>query len=296
MNTKRAELLMLFVTFCWGSSYLFMKEGLDSIGPFTLVAYRFGIAFVAAALLLGKAWRKVTWAMVKAGFIVGAIVFIAFSALVIGLESTTTSNAGFITSLMVVFIPFVEKIVYHRPVRRGILATSLLSVVGIGFLTLQDGLRLNPGDALCLLGAALNAVQVCYASRLLVKMDALVLSVLQFGFTGLMGLGVALACETTALPSGGAGWFAVFYLGLVCSAFGFIAQLVSQKYTSAERIGILFCLEPVFAAMIGVIYLHEPFGAASLAGAALVLAGVILSGRQGREETRKKAGTVEACD
>jgi drug/metabolite transporter (DMT)-like permease len=98
------------------------------------------------------------------------------------------------------------------------------------------------------------------------------------------------------LPSGGAGWFAVFYLGLVCSAFGFIAQLVAQKYTSAERIGILFCLEPVFAAMIGVIYLHEPFGAASLAGAALVLAGVILSGRQGREETRKKAGTVEACD
>ena len=41
MNTKRAEMLMLLVTFCWGSSYLFMKEGLASIGPFTLVAYRF---------------------------------------------------------------------------------------------------------------------------------------------------------------------------------------------------------------------------------------------------------------
>lgn len=293
MNTKRAELLMLFVTFCWGSSYLFMKEGLDSIGPFTLVAYRFGIAFVAAALLLGRAWRKVSWAMVKAGFFVGAIVFVAFSALVIGLASTTTSNAGFITSLMVVFIPFVEKLVYHRPVQRGIFATSLLAVAGIGFLTLQDGLRLNPGDLLCLLGAALNALQVCYASRLLVKMDALVLSVLQFGFTGVMGLVTALVIETPALPAGGVGWFAVLYLGLICSAFGFIAQLVAQKYTSAERIGILFCLEPVFAAMIGVIYLHEPFGVGSLIGATLVLAGVILSGRQGKAEQRKKRGVAE---
>lgn len=282
MNTKRAEMLMLFVTFCWGSSYLFMKEGLDSIGPFTLVAYRFGIAFLAAALLLGRAWKKVTWSMVKAGFLTGVIVFAAFSVLVIGLESTTTSNAGFITSLLVVFIPFVERFVYQRPIQQGILGTSLLSVAGIGFLTLHGGLTLNPGDILCLIGAALNALQVCYASRLLVRMDPLVLSTLQFGFTSLMGLIAAVVLEVPGMPSGGMGWFSVLYLGLICSAFGFMAQLVAQKYTSAERIGILFCLEPVFAAMIGVIYLHEPFGWSGFVGAALVLTGVVLSGRVGK--------------
>ena len=72
----------------------------------------------------------------------------------------------------------------------------------------------------------------------------------------------------------------MLYLGLICSAFGFIAQLVAQKYTSAERIGILFCLEPVFATMIGVVYLHEAFGPMSMIGAVMVLTGVILSGRQ----------------
>lgn len=292
MNTKRAELLMLFVTFCWGSSYLFMKEGLGSIGPFTLVAWRFGIAFAVAALLLGKSWKKLTWAMVKEGFWVGSIVFAAFSALVIGLETTTTSNAGFITSLMVVFIPFVERFVYNRPIQQGIWGTSLLSVAGIGFLTL-NGLQLNPGDVLCLIGAALNAVQVCYASRLLVRMDPLILSALQFGFTGLMGLGTALLFEVPVMPSGGMGWFSVLYLGLVCSAFGFIAQLVAQKYTSSERIGILFCLEPVFAAMIGVICLHESFGWNGFIGAALVLAGVILSGRAGRSKKTQNQEIVE---
>ena len=283
MNTKRAEMLMLFVTFCWGSSYLFMKEGLESIGPFTLVAYRFLIAFAASAVFLGKAWKYVDWAVLKAGLVVGSIVVVSFGAMVIGLETTTTSNAGFITSLMVVFIPFVEKFIYHRPIYRGTIGTSVISVAGIGFLTLHDGFRINPGDLLCLAGAMLNAVQVCYMSRLLTRIDPLPLGVIQFGVAGVLGLVLAVVLETPSLPAGGFGWFAMLYLGLVCSAFGFIAQMVAQKYTSAERVGILFCLEPVFAAMIGVIYLHEPFGLSGLIGAALVLTGVILSGRVGKK-------------
>ena len=284
MNTKRAEMLMLFVTFCWGSSYLFMKEGLESIGPFTLVAYRFLIAFAASAVFLGKAWKSVDWAVIKAGLVVGSIVVISFGAMVIGLGTTTTSNAGFITSLMVVFIPFVEKFIYHRPIHRGTIGTSVISVAGIGFLTLHDGFRVNPGDVLCLVGAALNAVQVCYMSRLLTRIDPLPLGVIQFGVAGGLGLVLAVVLETPSLPAGGSGWFAMLYLDLVCSAFGFIAQMVAQKYTSAERVGILFCLEPVFAAMIGVIYLHEPFSLSSFIGAVLVLTGVVLSGRVGKKQ------------
>jgi drug/metabolite transporter (DMT)-like permease len=282
MSTKRAELLMLFVTFCWGSSYLFMKEGLEAFGPFTIVAYRFGIAFLVAAVLLGRGWRKITGPMVWAGFLVGLIVFGGFASLVIGLQYTTTSNAGFITSLMVVFIPFVERFGYHQPLRRSVMMTASLSAVGIGFLTLHNGLRLNPGDLLCLFGAFLNAVQVSYSERLLAKMDAVTLGMLQFGFTGLLGLITAFILEVPALPASEGSLFAMLYLGLICSAFGFIAQLVAQKYTSAERIGILFCLEPVFATMIGVVYLHEAFGLLSLVGAVMVLTAVILSGRQGR--------------
>ena len=280
MSTKRAELLMLFVTFCWGSSYLFMKEGLETFAPFTIVAYRFGIAFLVAALLLGRGWGRITAQMVWAGLLVGLLVFVSFGSLVIGLKYTTTSNAGFITSLMVMFIPFVERFGYQRPLRRSILMTASLSAVGIGFLTLHNGLQLNPGDLLCLFGAFLNAVQVSYSERLLGKMDTLTLGMLQFGFTGLFGLITAFLVETPAWPGSESSWFAMLYLGLICSAFGFIAQLVAQKYTSAERIGILFCLEPVFATMIGVVYLHEAFGPMSMIGAVMVLTGVILSGRQ----------------
>ena len=278
MTTKRAECLLLFVTFCWGSSYLFMKDGLTDLGAFAIVAWRFGIAFLAAGLLLGRGWRHVTWPMVRAGAIVGLMVFLAFGLLVKGVACTTTTNAGFITSMMVVLIPFVERFVYGRPLRRSIWLTSALSLLGIGCLTLSGGMSLNPGDFACLLGAMLCAMQVSYASRLLVHMDAVTLGVLQFGFTALFGLVTAVYLGEPLMPHG-TSWGGMLYLGLVCSAFGFLAQLQAQRFIAAERVGILFSLEPVFAAVIGVFCLHENFGFSHLAGAALILMSVVLSGK-----------------
>ncbi|EDK35646.1 hypothetical protein [Clostridium kluyveri] len=45
ISQKKADLIIALITMAWGSSYLFMKMGLDSIDVFNLVALRFGIAF-----------------------------------------------------------------------------------------------------------------------------------------------------------------------------------------------------------------------------------------------------------
>ena len=55
MNTQlKANFIMLIVTLFWGSSYLFMKMGLESIQGFNLVALRFGIAFILAGIVFYK--------------------------------------------------------------------------------------------------------------------------------------------------------------------------------------------------------------------------------------------------
>ncbi|MCA5960840.1 EamA family transporter [Blautia sp. RD014234] len=54
MNSKKAEMLMVSVSFVWGSSYLLMKIGLGSIAPFNLIALRFGIAFLFMTLVFPK--------------------------------------------------------------------------------------------------------------------------------------------------------------------------------------------------------------------------------------------------
>ena len=279
MTQKHADGLILFVTFCWGSSYLFMKESLSQIGPYTLILLRFTVAFLAAFSFLAlRRQLKINRTALLDGAAMGFFLFLGFAALTSGLGSTTTSNAGFLLSLLVVFIPLLETVFLRKRLRRTTAAGVCLATIGIGFLTLQGSFTINRGDFFCLLSAFCNALQVLYISYALQRSDAVTIGVLQLGFSALFGGIAAFLLETPALPATPVGWIGILYLGLICSAFGFIAQIVGQKYTSAERVGILFCFEPVFASVLGVLILHEPFGLNSLIGASLILAGVLISG------------------
>ena len=66
-------------------------------------------------------------------------------------------------------------------------------------------------------------------------------------------------------------------LALVCSAFGFVVQPLAQAHTTPEHTGLLFALEPVFAALFARLFLHETLSAQGLLGAVLVLAGVLVA-------------------
>jgi drug/metabolite transporter (DMT)-like permease len=50
-----------------------------------------------------------------------------------------------------------------------------------------------------------------------------------------------------------------------------------QRLTSATHTALIFCMEPVFAAMCAYVMLGERFGVPGFIGAFLILAGMILS-------------------
>lgn len=55
-------------------------------------------------------------------------------------------------------------------------------------------------------------------------------------------------------------------------------QAVAQEYTTPERAGFIFSLEPVFAAIFAYLFLGENMGMGELTGAALILLGVWAAG------------------
>jgi drug/metabolite transporter (DMT)-like permease len=86
-----------------------------------------------------------------------------------------------------------------------------------------------------------------------------------------------LCVETPSLPETLMQWGAIICLGLICSAYGFVVQPLVQRYTSPEKIGLIFSLEPVFSAILSYIFLHEVLNVKGYVGAALILSGVVLS-------------------
>jgi hypothetical protein len=75
--------------------------------------------------------------------------FAGYGFQTVGLQSTTASNAGFITGLSVVLTPLFAGLLLRQPPGRWPVLGACLAAVGLGLLSLQR-LEVRQGDALVL--------------------------------------------------------------------------------------------------------------------------------------------------
>lgn len=277
MNSQKAEFLMGTVSLAWGSSYLLMKVGLDGINPFNLIALRFGIAFICMALVFLPRFRDLTAAVLWKGILMGILLFLLFTGLVIGVNHTTASTAGFLASTTVIIVPILESVLKRRFPDRTIVISILLAIVGLFLLMVKDTFGLDKGASYCLFAALFYAIYIIVLDRIAKKEDTLLISIIQLGVASFFGAIFMLCLEKPLLPQTAGQWGAILGLGLICSAYGFVIQPIAQRYTSSEKIGLIFSLEPVFSAILSFIFLHEILDIKGYIGAVLIFSGVVFS-------------------
>lgn len=271
----KADFMMLIVTMIWGSSYLFMKMGLDSFQGFNLIALRFGLAFILAGALFYKRLIHIDSKTILYGFLLGSILFFLMSVVTIGLKFTSISNAGFLFSLSVVFVPLFLAVFFRKRPEKKVVFGVIASITGIALLTLNNELTINSGDFLIIVGAVFYAIFIIVTDRLTKNVDSITLGILQLGFAGAWGLLFSLFFEKPHLPNTTESWVAILALSILCSAIGFIGQAFAQKYTTPTHTGLIFSLEPVFAALFAFIFVAETLPAKGYIGAILILIGVL---------------------
>ena len=275
-NTRfKADVMMLVVTMLWGSSYLFMKMGLQSTQEFNLIALRFGIAFILAGIVFYKRILHMDATTIKYGFLLGTILFLAISVVTIGVKFTSISNAGFLFSLTVVFVPLLLALFFRKKPESKVIYGVTFCIAGIALLTLNHGFTISSGDFLIILGALFYAIHIIVTDKLTKNVDSITLGVLQLGVTGVWGLIFSFLFEKPHFPDTTHSWIAILALSILCSAIGFIGQTFAQKYTTPTHTGLIFSLEPVFAAIFAFIFVNEVLPAKGYVGAALVLIGVL---------------------
>lgn len=285
----KGDILMLVVTMIWGSSYIFMKMGLNTIEGFNLVGLRFGIAFIIAGIVFYKRLLHIDFKTIKYGFILGTIIFAAISTVTIGVKYTSVSNAGFLFSLTVIFVPLIVALYGRKRPETKIIAGVILSIVGIAFLTLNNNFEVGYGDILIILGALFYAFDIIVTDKWTKDVDSLSLGILQLGFTGAWGMLFSFLFEQPHIPSTTEAWVAILALSVLCSAIGFIGQTIAQQYTTPTHTGLIFSLEPVFAAIFAFIFVGEVLTVKGYIGAVLVLIGVLTAKVDFRKPVMKKA-------
>jgi drug/metabolite transporter (DMT)-like permease len=277
----RAELLLLFVTVTWGGSFLVVKESLATFGPFTLITLRFTLATAALALVFrrgafalaqgasGRArWGTAAW--------IGALLAAGFAFQTMGLRFTTPARSGFITATYVAMVPLLARVVLKRALRKRVLAAVLAALFGLYLLTDPGGSGANLGDALTLVGALGFAAHMIALDRWAREFSAAALSFAQMAVVAALALPMALAFERAPHAIGAGSWAALAYLGLVCSAAGFLGQTWGQRHTSPTRVGLIFSLESLFAALLSVAIGAESLTALQWLGGLLLVGGVMV--------------------
>ncbi|WP_289136636.1 DMT family transporter [uncultured Brevibacillus sp.] len=273
---SKADLALLMCTLFWGSSYLFMQMGLKDLETYNLIGVRFGIAFLLAAAFFHRRLLSTNRKTILHAFILGAILFGVFATVTSGVKTTTASQAGFLVSLTVIFVPILSIVLRNKPQKR-VFVGAALAMVGIGLMTLSSELQISQGDLLCIAAALFYATHIIVTGRWASQSDTIQLGIYQLGFTALFGILFSILFETPTLPHTPQSWLAVLSLSILCSAIGFVVQTVAQKYTTPAHTGVIFSLEPVFAALFAFLLTGETLTLRGYIGAGLVLLSVLIA-------------------
>ena len=275
---RKADFALLLVTICWGVSYFLIDLCLEEMDPFTLNAWRFLVAFFVIAVLTFPRLRGVNRTTLKYAFFIGAILAVVYICCTFGVRYTSQSNAGFLCVMNVLFTPIVVFFLRHEPPEKKIILVVILCVVGIGLMTLDDQLHVGGGDLICLLCAFSYTFDLLLTEHAvtLEEVDAYQLGVFQLLFTGLIVLALALIFETPCMPQSGVCWFGVIFLAIFCTGLPYVIQPIAQKYTTATHVGVIFCLEPIFASVVAYFLAGEVLLPRAYLGAVLMLCGLLL--------------------
>ena len=130
--------------------------------------------------------------------------------------------------------------------------------------------------ALLALGAGLSyAVYAVAAKHVLQTIAPLPVATTTFTLAALFLAPAVLALHA---PLGvlRAGWPLLLYLGVVPTAVAYVLFTIGLRRVPATAASIVSLLEPLTAALLGVLAFHEALGAVGFVGAGLLLASLVL--------------------
>jgi drug/metabolite transporter (DMT)-like permease len=273
MTPRAAVAWLIAVCFVWGISFVAVKAALVFATPMVLLGLRFALAGLPVAGTL-RAAPRAEWV---GGLVLGLLFWVGFAFQTAGLRYTTPSRSAFITILSTPLVPLVQYLTHRAAPRPLTLLGVGLGILGTWLLTAPGGgTGLNRGDWLTLGCAVAFAGQIVAAGHLAPRISPSRLVALELLAGAVLSLVFAPVLETPRLDPAPA------FLGLLVflaagGLWTFRMQLRAQQVLAPSHTALVFCLEPVFAAMASYALLGETLGPTQLLGGALILAAVAVA-------------------
>ena len=284
MKGIQAEIYLLIIVIIWGSTFALIKGVIDTIPPYTYLAYRFLLAALILVVIFWKRLKKFNIMILKKGSLIGIFLFLGYTLQTVGLKYTTATKAGFITGFSVVLVPIISFLLLKEKVSRDSVIGVALATLGLWFLNYNSSFSFNLGDFLVLLCAFSFAMHIISVGLFSKKLDYVLLAITQITVVFVLSLFMALIFERSAIHLSYSSdiWWSILITGIFATALAFYMQNRFQRHSTATKTAIIFSGEPIFAAVFAYLLLGEKVSLIAWAGGLLIIFGMIVSQKESR--------------
>jgi len=285
---------LLIVYVVWGSTYLAIRVGVETMPPLLMAAAR---NLVAGLIMFPLALRS-RRAAVRAGQVVrfwpgraewigcatvGVLLLVANGAVGVGEKTVPSGLAALLVATVPLWLIGIDAALNHARLGLAPVAGLVLGLVGVGLLSGLGGGsgRISAVGVAIILGAALMwALGTIMARRATIPSSPALAS----GMELLCG-GVALLALAAAGGEFGAlhlnevswrSWLALGYLIVIGSIVAFSAYGIAVRALPTATVATYAYVNPVIAVLLGTLILGERLTPAMFGGGALIVGAVVL--------------------
>ncbi|KAF0247407.1 MAG: RhaT, partial [bacterium] len=293
LNRFKYDLVLVGVTFIWGSTFFMAKEVVGQTPPINYLSSRF---LIASLLLIAISYKqKLDLNSIKGGIVLGLMLYGGFLFQALGLVYTSASKSGFVTGVTVIIVPFFSYFISRSKIIGEHTLAIFIATIGFAFITLPEKNEpVNIGDILTLIGTIFWAFHIVFTGTWVqlapsrgLMLTQIVTATILFNLSKVIFPILATSSPTLAKLAilANASWpfdsfrvvLQLFYLGTIATILTIFAQTFAQRYVTATRAAIIFSLEPAFASFMAYIFAGERLGWRAVIGGVLIIGAIIIS-------------------
>jgi drug/metabolite transporter (DMT)-like permease len=280
----KARLVWLILCCIWGSTWLFIKLGLDDLPPLTFAGIRFVIACLILLVIIRIRGLQIPRSSsdIKLLALTGFLSFtVNYGTIFWGEQHISSGLAAVLQATIPVFGLLIahfylpgEKMTWAK------LFGVVLGVVGVA-VVFSNQLAVAGGKALAgSIAVVVGSAVVAYSNVLVKvrgkKLDPAILAAGQmfFGLIPLLLIGIPFEGSPFSFHWTWMSLVALLYLAIVGSVIAFILYYWLVHNMDVTKSMLIALVTPVVAVILGMIVLHEELNWRTIAGGALIMLGI----------------------
>jgi len=302
--TRNDWLLLVILGLMWGTSYAFIKLGVETLPTFTLIATRLLIGFVLLATVVIVAREPLPRnPRVYVNLVIMSVIniVIPFTLITTAEQSVDSAIAAIINGAVPLVVILLAAITFSdEPITLNRLAGLLVGYAGV-IVIVWPGLAASTGSQisgeLALVGSTISyGIGAVFARAKMRGLRPMIPAVFQVGFAFVIISVLALVNEHPLDVA----WtpnavIAVVWLGIFGSGLAYLANFRLLARIGATRTSILAYFLPIVGIISGALMFGETIDQYVLIGTAMVIGGVALvNSRMGERRIFGRRPAAEA--